>query len=152
IMPGLYWQALGTTMYEVLTSQPPDLVAALRETWPRVAELLAELEQEEAVEPRLSRLRHIGAAWYGQGGAAEVLTELGLHLASRLRMAQGLVVSEMLLAYGAAQEEQRTREWESRLLARAAELDGLHRIISAANSTLDLDTSLQTVVETVAEV
>lgn len=33
-----------------------------------------------------------------------------------------------------------------------AELKGLHRIISAANSTLDLDTSMQLVVETVAEV
>jgi len=139
-------------MYEVLTSQPPDLVAALRETWPRVAELLSELEREQTPEARVSRLRHIGAAWYAQGGAAEVLTELGLHLTERLQMSQGLVVSELLLAYGAAQEEQRTREWESRLLARAAELDGLHRIISAANSTLDLDTSLQTVVETVAQV
>jgi two-component system, sensor histidine kinase PdtaS len=139
-------------MYEVLTAQPPDLIAALRETWPRVAELLLELESEEGSEARLGRLRHIGAAWYSQGGAAEVLTELGLHLAERLHMSQGVVVSEMLLAYGAAQEEQRTREWEQRLLARASELDGLHRIISAANSTLELDTSLQTVVETVAQV
>jgi GAF domain-containing protein len=61
-------------------------------------------------------------------------------------------VSELLLAFGAAQEEQRTREWEARLVARATQLDGLHRIISAANSTLDLDSSLQTVAETVAQV
>ncbi len=139
-------------MYEVLTSQPPDLVDALRETWPRVSELLAELDSEQPVETRLGRLRHIGAIWYAQGGAAEVLTELGLALAERLHMSQGVVVSELLLAYGAAQEEQRTREWESHLLARVDELDGLHRIISAANSTLDLDTSLQTVVEIVARV
>lgn len=139
-------------MYEVLTSQPPDLVDALRETWPRVSELLAELDDDQPVETRLGRLRHIGAIWYAQGGAAEVLTELGLALAERLQMSQGVVVSELLLAYGAAQEEQRTREWESHLLARVDELDGLHRIISAANSTLDLDTSLQTVVEIVARV
>jgi two-component sensor histidine kinase len=139
-------------MYEVLTAQPPDLVAALRETWPIVAEQLAELERAETAEARITRLRTIGAAWYGQGGAAEVLTELGLTLAERLKLSQGLVVSELLLAYGAAQEEQRTREWEARLVARASEIDGLHRIISAANSTLDLDTSLQTVVETVAQV
>jgi two-component system, sensor histidine kinase PdtaS len=139
-------------MYAVITAQTPDLVAALRETWPRISELFADLEGEQVAEARVSSLRHIGALWYAQGGAAEVLTELGLHLAERLQMAQGLVVSELLLAYGAAQEEQRTREWEARLLARAAELDGLHRIISAANSTLDLDTSLQTVVETVAQV
>ncbi|NCC33759.1 MAG: GAF domain-containing protein [Chloroflexia bacterium] len=139
-------------MYEVETSQPPDLVAALCETWPRIAELLADLETEAMAEARIGGLRHIGAVWYAQGGVAEVLTELGLALAERLKLSQGLVVSELLLAYGAAQEEQRTREWEARLLARASELDGLHRIISAANSTLDLDTSLQTVVETVAQV
>ena len=139
-------------MYEVVTSQPPDLVAALRELWPGLSTLFAALDAEQTPEARIGSLRTIGALWYAQGGAAEVLTELGLHLADRLQMSQGLVVSELLLAFGAAQEEQRTREWEARLLARAAELDGLHRIISAANSTLDLDTSLQTVVETVAQV
>jgi two-component system, sensor histidine kinase PdtaS len=139
-------------MYQVQTSQPPDLVGALREAWPRVAELLSELDRDQPLETRLSRLRHLGAIWYMQGGAAEVLTELGLALAEPLQISQGLVVSELLLAYGAAQEEERTREWETHLLARVKELDGLHRIISAANSTLDLDASLQTVVETVAQV
>lgn len=143
---------IAAAMYEVLTSQPPSLVDALHETWPRISELIAELSTEQPIETRLARLRHIGAIWYTQGGAAEVLTELGLALAEHLRIPQGLVVSELLLAYGAAQEEHRTREWESHLLARVAELDGLHRIISAANSTLDLDASLQTVVETVAQV
>jgi two-component sensor histidine kinase len=139
-------------MYEVLTSQPPDLIAALRETWPDIAEQLIALDKKQTTDERLTHLRNIGAAWYRQGGAAEVLTELGLLLAEPLHISQGVVVSELLLAYGAAQEEQRTREWEARLVARAAEIDGLHRIISAANSTLDLDTSLQTVVETVAQV
>ncbi|MFP4441177.1 MAG: GAF domain-containing protein [Chloroflexaceae bacterium] len=139
-------------MYEALINQPPDLVDALRETWPRIAELLTELDEEQPYETRIGRLRHIGAIWYAQGAAAEVLTELGLTLARRLKIPQGVVVSELLLAYGAAQEEQRTREWESHLLARVAELDGLHQIIAAANSTLDLDASLQTVVETVAQV
>jgi two-component sensor histidine kinase/putative methionine-R-sulfoxide reductase with GAF domain len=139
-------------MYEVVTPQAPDLVAALRELWPGLSDLLTALAVDQTPEARIGSLRHIGSLWYSQGGAAEVLTELGLHLADQLQLSQGLVVSELLLAYGAAQEEQRTREWEARLLARAAELDGLHRIISAANSTLDLDTSLQTVVETVAQV
>ncbi len=143
---------MAMAMYEVVTPQAPDLVATLRETWPGLSELLAMLEAEQTPEARRDCLRHIGALWYAQGGAAEVLTELGLHLSEQLQLSQGVVVSELLLAYGAAQEEERTREWEARLLARAAELDGLHRIISAANSTLDLDTSLQTVVETVAEV
>lgn len=139
-------------MCEVVTSQPPDLLATLRETSPTIAELIEQLEREENHDARVGGLRHIGALWYAQGGAADVLTEVGLQLAARLKLSQGLVVSELLLAYGAAQEEQRTREWEARLLARATELNGLHRIISAANSTLDLDTSLQTVVETVAQV
>src|SRR5215210_2483804 len=56
------------------------------------------------------------------------------------------------MAFGAAREEQRTRTWENNLVRRMAELSGLHRVISAANSTLDLDTSMQMVVETVAEV
>jgi len=56
------------------------------------------------------------------------------------------------MAYGAAREEKRTSEWENSLVRRMAELSGLHRVISAANSTLDLDTSMQIVVETVAEV
>lgn len=140
------------SMYEVLTSQPPDLVGVLRETLPSIGMLIDALEQQSDPTLRLSLLRQIGAEWYACGGMAEVLTELGLHLAARLPMAQGIVVSELLLAFGAAQEEQRTREWEARLVARATQLDGLHRIISAANSTLDLDTSLQTVVETVAQV
>lgn len=140
------------SMYEALTNQPPDLVDTLREAWPRIAELLAELDENQPIETKIGRLRHIGAVWYAQGAAAEVLTELGLTLAERLHIPQGVVVSELLLAYGAAQEEQRTREWESHLLARVAELDGLHQIIAAANSTLDLDASLLTVVETVAQV
>ncbi|MBX0326265.1 GAF domain-containing protein, partial [Oscillochloris sp. ZM17-4] len=139
-------------MYEVVTSQPPDLIAALRETLPGIAEILSALDAETTQEARVSQLHHIASLWYAQGGAAEVLAEVGILLAAQLRMSQGMVVSELLLAFGAAQEEQRTREWEARLLARASELDGLHRIISAANSTLDLDTSLQTVVETVAQV
>ncbi|NNJ08902.1 GAF domain-containing protein [Chloroflexales bacterium ZM16-3] len=139
-------------MYEVVTSQPPDLIAALRETLPGISEILADLEAETTAEARVGHLHHIASLWYAQGGVAEVLAEVGITLASRLQMSQGMVVSELLLAFGAAQEEQRTRAWEARLLARASELDGLHRIISAANSTLDLDTSLQTVVETVAQV
>ncbi len=139
-------------MYEVLTAQPPDLIDTLRETWPRMAELLDELSEDQPLETRIGRLRHIGAIWYVQGGAAEVLAEVGLMLTERLKMPQGVVVSELLLAYGAAQEEERTREWETHLLNRVAELDGLHHIICAANSTLDLDSSLQTVVETVAHV
>lgn len=141
-----------TAMYEVLTQQPPDLVDTLHDTWPRMAELIDELQDDQPLETRIGRLRHVGAIWYVQGGAAEVLAEVGLALAERLKMSQGVIVSELMLAYGAAQEEERTREWETHLLNRVAELDGLHHIVCAANSTLDLETSLHTVVDTVAQV
>lgn len=130
----------------------PDLLQQIEEQWPRIAELILEMEQDQLTETRLGRLRHIGAIWYVRDGSAEMLTELGLALAERLSIPRGVVVSELLLSYSATREEQRTREWETHLLNRVAELDGLHRIISAANSTLDLDSSLQTVVETVAHV
>ncbi len=139
-------------MFEVLTKQPPDLIDTLRETWPRIGELFADLEADQPIETRMGRLRHIGALWYAQGGTAEVLTELGLALAEHLHISQPVVVSELLLAFNTALHEERTREWETHLLNRVTELDGLHRIICAANSTLDLDASLQTVVETVAQV
>lgn len=135
-----------------ITIESSDVIESLRESWPRVTELIQDMENDLLLETRIGRLRHIGAIWYARGGSAEMLTELGLSLAHRLGMPRGIVISELLQAYSAAQEEQRTREWESHLLNRVAELDGLHRIISAANSTLDLDSSLQTVVETVAQV
>jgi two-component system, sensor histidine kinase PdtaS len=130
----------------------PDLPALIPPNMPGVRVLLEDLQRQTLSEGRRSLLRQIGAVWYSCGGTAELLSELGLQIAGRVQLSQGIVISELLLAFGAAQEEQRTREWEARLLARANELDGLHRIISAANSTLDLDTSLQTVVETVAKV
>jgi two-component system, sensor histidine kinase PdtaS len=139
-------------MEQVAVEQLPNLIEHLQAQWPRVAELVREMDGDVFTETRLGRLRHIGAIWYAQGGTAEMLTEIGLALAERLEMPRSVVVSELLLSYGATREEQRTREWEIHLLNRVSELDGLHRIISAANSTLDLDASLQTVVETVAQV
>jgi signal transduction protein with GAF and PtsI domain len=58
----------------------------------------------------------------------------------------------LLITYGEACAEQRNAEREGELLRRTAELRGLHRIIAAANSTLDLDTSMRQVVETVVDV
>ncbi len=140
-------------MVEVSTAtQFTDLIDSVCASWPRIAELLADLEDEQPLETRLGRFRHIGAIWYAHGNAPELLAEMGFELARRLKLPFGLVVSELLLAFGEAQEEQRAWEWETHLINRVAELDGLHRIICAANSTLDLDASLQTVVETVAQV
>lgn len=128
------------------------LVDELRASQPQVTELFDNLINETSPERQRYYLRQLGSLWHAQGGDPEVLAELGIVLADQLRIGPGPTLAELLLAYGTAREEQRTHEWESHLMRRMAELKGLHRIISAANSTLDLETSMQLVVETVAEV
>lgn len=139
-------------MFRAQSSILPMLVEELRASMPQVAEMLDQLAADESLEHRRLSLRQLGALWYRESGEPEVLAELGLVLAEQHGIEPGVALSELLLAYGATREEQRTHEWESHLVRRMAELRGLHRIISAANSTLDLDTSMQLVVETVAEV
>ncbi len=128
------------------------LVEELYAASPEFGAVIDQLMQEQQLDARRRHLRTLGAIWYRHGGEPEVLAELGLALSHRASLEPGVALSELLMAYGAAREEQRTREWEAHLVRRMAELRGLHRVISAANSTLDLDTSMQTVVETVAEV
>jgi two-component system, sensor histidine kinase PdtaS len=139
----------------VFQTQSPHLtmlVEELHASVPKVTEMLDQLAAAVTIEQQRETLRQLGALWYREAGEPQVLAELGLALAEQHALEPGVVLSELLLAYGAAREEQRTHEWESHLVRRMAELRGLHRIISAANSTLDLDTSMQMVVETVAEV
>lgn len=128
------------------------LVEELRASQPLIAELFDQLAAEQIPERQRHYLRELGWVWHAQSGDPEVLAELGMALAEQHAIDPAAALSEMLLAYGAAREEERTHEWESHLMRRMAELKGLHRIISAANSTLDLDNSLQLVVEIVAEV
>lgn len=139
-------------MYSAQTSFLPMLVEELRASLPNIAEAIDQLAVSQSQDQRRLLLRQLGALWYRQDGEPEVLAELGLALSELHGVEPGVALSELLLAYGSAREEQRTREWENHLVRRMAELKGLHRIISAANSTLDLDTSMQLVVETVAEV
>ncbi|HEX5691735.1 MAG TPA: GAF domain-containing protein [Roseiflexaceae bacterium] len=128
------------------------LLEELRVSSPQIAELLDLLGQEQDADARRAHLRRLGALWYREEGEPGVLAELGLALVELLNLDPGIALAELLMAYGAAREEQRTREWEQHLVRRMAELRGLHRVISAANSTLDLDTSMRMVVDTVAEV
>ncbi|MFL5803561.1 MAG: GAF domain-containing protein [Roseiflexaceae bacterium] len=139
----------------MLTTQSPIsrmLTEELHVSSPQVAELLDLLAEEQAPEAHRAHLRRLGALWYRQDGEPGVLAEVGLALVEQFGFDPGVTLAELLMAYGTAREEQRTREWEEHLVRRMAELRGLHRVISAANSTLDLDTSMRTVVETVAEV
>ena len=128
------------------------LVEELRNTSPELRALIDQVLTPNPTEMRRAQLRTIGAYWYRQGGEPEVLAELGLALSEQSTIEPGVALAELLIAYGSARDEQHTRQWEDDLMRRMAELRGLHRVISAANSTLDLDTSMQTVVETVAEV
>ena len=139
-------------MFTAQSAILPMLVEELQASMPQVAELLVQLAGESSVERRRMYLRQLGGLWYRLDGEPEVLAELGIALADKLGLEPGVTLSELLMAYGAAREEKRTREWENNLVRRMAELSGLHRVISAANSTLDLDTSMQMVVETVGEV
>lgn len=128
------------------------LVEELRASSPELDDAIEQIARAQSAEDRRAHLRNLAAIWYHQGGEPEVLTELGLALCEEHSLDAGAALSELLMAYTSARDEQRTREWEEHLMRRMAELRGLHRVISAANSTLDLETSMQTVVETVAEV
>jgi len=139
-------------MFPAQSAILPMLVEELRASLPQVAELLDQLSNEQSLDRQRIYLRQLGALWYHRDGEPEVLAEFGLGLAEQLGIEPGVALAELLMSYGAAREEKRTSEWENNLVRRMAELSGLHRVISAANSTLDLDTSMQMVVETVAEV
>ena len=117
-----------------------------------LADAVGALLRNDHADSRSQELRAFGADWQMRGEAAEALTAAGLEAAHGTGCDPAPVVTDLLLGFAAAREEHRTRHWQSHLLRRVQQLDGLHRVISAANSTLDLDASLQTVVETVAEV
>ncbi|GAA5527460.1 GAF domain-containing protein [Herpetosiphon gulosus] len=115
------------------------------------AAILAILQNDNAVA-QAQELRAFGATWQSQNADPQMLTKLGIEAATQARLDPSAVVTDLLLGYAAAREEQRTRHWQNHLMRRVQQLDGLHRIISAANSTLDIDASLQTVVDTVSDV
>ncbi|WP_026370420.1 GAF domain-containing protein [Kallotenue papyrolyticum] len=118
----------------------------------QVLEVIDELLREPESQAWRARCFCIGYSWHDEQRDPDDLARLGLALAPLVGHDPAQFVSELLLGYAASREDRRSHEWEQRLLRRVAELDGLHRIISAANSSLDLDTSLQTVAETVASV
>jgi GAF domain-containing protein len=115
-------------------------------------ELVDELFRDPSSQAWRARCFCIGYLWHDEQRQPDALARLGLTLAPALDHDPALFVSELLLGYAASREDSRSREWEHRLVRRVAELDGLHHIVSAANSSLDLATSLQTVVETVTNV
>ncbi|MFN5058906.1 MAG: sensor histidine kinase [Chloroflexota bacterium] len=97
-------------------------------------------------------MRVVAARWYDRGGSLDQLDASAVDLARRLDMPIADVQRRLWIAYGEAMAEKRQAEREGELLRRMAELRGLHRIIAAANSTLDLETSMSQVVNTVVDV
>ncbi len=115
-------------------------------------ENIEQLHYEPDIQLRRVALRHMGERWYTEGHEPEELTSHALSFSSNLPLSQPQLISELLLGYAHAQTIRQAKESEQHHLRRIAELNGLHRIISAANSTLDLEGSLFQVVETVSEV
>lgn len=130
----------------------PELAEQLAGSNSQILDLLDELWKDPQSQAWRARCFCIGYLWHDEQRQPDDLARLGLSIAPALRHDSALFVSELLLGYAAAREDSRSREWEHRLVRRVAELDGLHHIVSAANSSLDLATSLQTVAETVANV
>jgi GAF domain-containing protein len=131
-------------------------IASLRQQLEReysqVPSLLDELLTDASSQAWRTRCFCIGHVWHEEQRPSEELTRLALELTSLLDQDPVAIINELWIGYTAAREARRTHEWEHRLVRRVAELDGLHRIISAANSSLDLETSLQTVAHTVTNV
>lgn len=119
-------------------------------TW--LLEHIEQLNYEPDIQLRRAALRHLGERWYMEERDPEQLTTEALTFNQNLPLSQAQLISELLLGYAQAQTTKKAKESEQHHLRRIAELNGLHRIISAANSTLDLEGSLLQVVETVAEV
>lgn len=119
---------------------------------PEEREIIAVLLAESQSPGWRGHCFSLGYMWFDNERQSEDLAEIGLALAPRLERSAAGVVSELLMGFAVAREDRKNNEWGERWRKRVAELDGLHRIISAANSTRSLAVSLQTVAETVAEV
>jgi GAF domain-containing protein/anti-sigma regulatory factor (Ser/Thr protein kinase) len=135
---------------QALSPHLADLQRQLDREASQALPLINELVSEPAAQSWRARCFCLGYLWHDEQRPPEELARLGLAVAPTLGHDSAAIVSELLLGYASAREERRSREWEQQLLRRVRELDGLHRTISAANSSLDLQASLHTVTQTVA--
>ncbi len=119
---------------------------------PEEREIVAELIRDPRSLSWRAHCFSLGYLWFDHERAAEALAEIGVVLAGRLDRSLAGVISELLMGFAAAREDRRYNELADRGRQRIAELDGLHRIVSAANSSRSLAASLQTVAETVSDV
>lgn len=119
---------------------------------PEELEIVAELVGDPQSPSWRAHCFSLGYLWFDHERTPEALAEIGMTLAHDLGREPSGVICELLMGFAAAREDSRYNEWGERWQKRVAELDGLHRIISAANSSRSLSASLQTVAETVADV
>src|SRR3954454_16389482 len=105
---------------------------------PEEREIVAELLADPQSPSWRAHCFSLGYLWFDHERAPEALAEIGLALVPALDRPPAGVVSELLMGFAAAREDRKYNEWGDHWRKRVAELDGLHRIISAANSTRSL--------------
>ncbi len=133
----------------------------------RLLESLAEALERRGPAEVSARLCDEGRRWAEEGYTVEALAEqaitaarlLGTSLqplvdeeAEPVELVRLAFLTEILAGYIEAREEVAAQRRSTELSTRMNELAALHKVISAANSSLDLDTVLHLVVRTVAEV
>jgi two-component sensor histidine kinase len=131
----------------------------------RLLQALAEALRQRDRAQAAALLQAEGRHWAETDHAIETLSEhaiaaarlLGNHLRlagedDEIETVRLAFLSEISTGYLQAREEISAQHRSSELSARMNELAALHKVISAANSSLDLDSTLHLVVQTVASV
>lgn len=133
----------------------------------RLLRVLEEALREGDPAQVSARLRSEGGRWAEEERSVATLAKhavtavrlLGTHFrplqsddADGVELLRLAFLSEVLTGYVEAREELAVQQRSAEFSARMNELAAMHKVISAANSSLDLDATLHLVVQTVAEV
>jgi two-component sensor histidine kinase/putative methionine-R-sulfoxide reductase with GAF domain len=133
----------------------------------RLLRVLEEALREGDPAQVSARLRSEGGRWAEEERSVATLAKhavtavrlLGTHFRSLqsddvdgAELVRLAFLSEVLTGYVEAREELAVQRRSAEFSARMNELAAMHKVISAANSSLDLDATLHLVVQTVAEV
>lgn len=136
-MPQRLLRALEGAMREPDPARAAGLLQAEGRRWAEEDHSVAALA-EQAIAAARALAGHMGPLPAGEADQAEAV---------RLSF-----LSEILAGYVQARSEMAAQRQSAELTARMTELAALHKVISAANSSLDLDEVLHLVVRTVADV
>ena len=136
-MPQRLLQALAAALQEADPAQATMLLRAEGQRWAAEDQPIAALAEQAIAAARLLAT-HLRPLLAGETDQAEAV---------RLSF-----LSEVLAGYVQSREEIAAQRHGATLSTRMSELGALHKVISAANSSLNLDDVLHLVVRTVAEV